>query len=464
MFRRLAFLLVIASLMSGMFSATSHAAVPKILNYQGTLSDSSGKAVNSSVSMTFNIYKDETGGIALWTETQTVSVANGFYAVVLGSSNSIGLPFDTQYYLGVKVSTDTEMTPRNKLATLPYAFRAATADNLGIACKDGEVLGYQAATSTWGCSALAVGAQGVKGDVGALGATGLQGLQGIKGDTGATGPQGPIGVTGVTGPQGIIGAQGVIGPQGPTGLTGQQGLKGDTGATGTTSLTAMCNAIIAANKIVPQFCTPTTLVSIVINPINPSITTGGTIQFSATGNLSDGSTMDITSTAIWSSDNNSIATINSAGIATGVAGGTSLITATSGSKSAKITLITTMAVTNPKHMNTSYVARNGLTVKLNSFSAIDNGSYFTYTANYTQKNNTNLPIDEGQLKLYFTNSSAQSQYGLFNTLYPSDTQSRSYAFKVLYSENPWTLEFDHDNFFAATPVTGSLQWIIPIPN
>ena len=232
MFRRLMFLLVIASLMSGMFLATSQAAVPKILNYQGTLSDSSGKAVNSSVSMTFNIYKEETGGIALWTETQTVSVANGFYAVVLGNTNSIGLPFDTQYYLGVKVGTDTEMTPRNKLATLPYAFRAATADNLGITCKDGEVLSYQTATATWGCSTLSVGAQGLKGE---------NGPQGIKGDTGLIGPQGLQGIIGLTGVTGPTGSQGAKGDTGAVGLQGAQGVKGDTGATGPTNSLAIGN-------------------------------------------------------------------------------------------------------------------------------------------------------------------------------------------------------------------------------
>jgi hypothetical protein len=118
----------------------------------------------------------------------------------------------------------------------------------------------------------------------------------------------------------------------------------------------------------------------------------------------------------------------------------------------------------PKRLNVSYVARNGLTVTLTAFTVVDTGTYNNYTATYNQKNNTSAPIDEGQLKLYFTNSTAQSQYGFFNKLYPGDTQSRSYTFKVLYTETPWILEFDHDNFFASSPVTGSIQWVIPVPN
>lgn len=124
----------------------------------------------------------------------------------------------------------------------------------------------------------------------------------------------------------------------------------------------------------------------------------------------------------------------------------------------------TVTATDPMRLNVGYTARNGLTVTLNSFSIVDTGGYYFYTANYTQKNNTAVPIDEGQLKLYFSNSSAQPQYGYFNKLYPGDTQSRSYTFKGLYTETPWILEFDHDNFFSSSPIAGSLQWELPINN
>ena len=54
-------------------------------------------------------------------------VAGGVYSVNLGSVNPINpatVPFDAQYYLGVKVGTDPEMTPRNPLTAVPYAFTA----------------------------------------------------------------------------------------------------------------------------------------------------------------------------------------------------------------------------------------------------------------------------------------------------------------------------------------------------
>jgi plastocyanin len=75
-----------------------------------------------------------------------------------------------------------------------------------------------------------------------------------------------------------------------------------------------------------------TLTSITLMPPNPSIAVGATEQFMAMGAFSDGTTRDVTSQATWASANSSVATISNAsgsnGLATGVAAGTSTITAT----------------------------------------------------------------------------------------------------------------------------------------
>ncbi len=109
-------------------------AVPQTINYQGYLTDPSGNAVSGSGDITFAIYDVETNGIVLWTETQTVTIYNGVYSVVLGtvdmSGNPLDLPFDAQYWLGVTVGTDSEMTPRQKFAAVPYAYRAVIADSV----------------------------------------------------------------------------------------------------------------------------------------------------------------------------------------------------------------------------------------------------------------------------------------------------------------------------------------------
>ncbi len=83
------------------------------------------------------------------------------------------------------------------------------------------------------------------------------------------------------------------------------------------------------------------LQSITVTPANPSISTGGHQQFTATGNYSDGSHQNLTSSATWSSSNQSVATINATGYATGVATGSTTIKAQSGSISGTTTLTVT---------------------------------------------------------------------------------------------------------------------------
>jgi Big-like domain-containing protein/putative pyrroloquinoline-quinone binding quinoprotein len=96
-----------------------------------------------------------------------------------------------------------------------------------------------------------------------------------------------------------------------------------------------------------------TLVSISLSPSAPSIQTGGTQQFTATGAFSDNTTQNLTSTATWSSSNPSVATITSAGVASGVAVGTTTIKAASGTISGTTTL--TVSATAPPPPTTTDV-------------------------------------------------------------------------------------------------------------
>ncbi len=98
----------------------SNAATHRKINYQGYLTNAAGVPVNGTVQMVFMIYDVETGGTELWNEAHNVTLNHGVYNVVLGASsllpNPITLPFDQQYYLGIKVGTDPEMTPRKPLS------------------------------------------------------------------------------------------------------------------------------------------------------------------------------------------------------------------------------------------------------------------------------------------------------------------------------------------------------------
>ncbi len=99
--------------------------------YQARLTDAAGEALSGSYTIQFSLYDVSAGGTALWTETHAgVVVDDGFLTVLLGSMVSIDPSlFDgSPRYLGVKIGSDPELSPRTPLAASPYAARAATVD------------------------------------------------------------------------------------------------------------------------------------------------------------------------------------------------------------------------------------------------------------------------------------------------------------------------------------------------
>jgi hypothetical protein len=109
----------------------ANAAIPYTVNYQGYLTNAIGSPVNGTVSMTFSLYTAASGGTALWTEPQNVIVSNGIYSVILGSVSTLTpVAFDVPYWLGVRVGSDAEMTPRVQLTSVGYAFTSDMAMDL----------------------------------------------------------------------------------------------------------------------------------------------------------------------------------------------------------------------------------------------------------------------------------------------------------------------------------------------
>jgi uncharacterized protein YjdB len=74
--------------------------------------------------------------------------------------------------------------------------------------------------------------------------------------------------------------------------------------------------------------TNATLNSISVTPTSASISVGATQQFAALGTFSDGSNINLTFQAKWSSSSPNIATVNSVGLATAVSSGSATIQAT----------------------------------------------------------------------------------------------------------------------------------------
>ncbi len=150
-----------------------------------------------------------------------------------------------------------------------------------------------------------------------------------------------------------------------------------TGAAQGTSQISASSAGVTANTTLTVG--PAVLVSIAVTPANRSIPKGTTQQFTATGTYTDGSTLDVTSSASWVSSTISVATITAGGLATGAAQGTSQISATS----AGVTGSTTLTV-GPAALVSITVTPASQTVK------IATKVQYTATGKYTDGSSQNL--------------------------------------------------------------------------
>ena len=133
------------------------AAINSQINFQGKLTNPDGTNVtDGTYSIVFSIYTVSTGGTAVWTETQSsVAVSDGIFQVSLGSVASLpgSVDFNTSsIYLGVKVGSDAEMTPRIQFTATPYAFNADEIDGLDSANIVQLAQGVQADSSTTNAS------------------------------------------------------------------------------------------------------------------------------------------------------------------------------------------------------------------------------------------------------------------------------------------------------------------------
>ncbi len=142
---------------------------------------------------------------------------------------------------------------------------------------------------------------------------------------------------------------------------------------GTVTITATSGAVSGGTSLA---VTDATLTSIAVAPASANIANGTNQQFTATGTYSDASTATITSSVLWQSSDPTKATINAGGQATGIATGSTTITATlngvtSNNASLTVTaaILTSIAVT-----PTSPVIANGTTRQFTATGTFSDGT------------------------------------------------------------------------------------------
>ena len=127
-------ILSIAMLLVGLSAGAGFADVPRVIHYQGFLTDDDGLPLTGSYSFTFSIYSDTTLA-AIWSQVSNVDVENGFYEAELDVDD---LDFTGSHFLGLAVGGST-LGPKKLLGSVPYAFAIADSAVTSIQIKDGEV-------------------------------------------------------------------------------------------------------------------------------------------------------------------------------------------------------------------------------------------------------------------------------------------------------------------------------------
>jgi hypothetical protein len=124
---------IVGALFALLAASNAPAQVPQLINYQGYLTDTGRSPINGVQSITFSIYNSGTAGTEVWKEIQNVMVTDGLFTVLLGTVTPIPYTaFDSgEQYLAVRIGSAQELSPRQRLVSVPYCFNAREAEQLG---------------------------------------------------------------------------------------------------------------------------------------------------------------------------------------------------------------------------------------------------------------------------------------------------------------------------------------------
>lgn len=117
---------------------------PRFLSFKGNLTDETGNPIITESNLRFSLYRDEvsSGSSLLWQEVLSVNPdENGNFYALLGRNNYIPDRIFTDnpdIYLGVARGQNTEMSPRQKIATISLAYDSESLHGLTPITSSGE--------------------------------------------------------------------------------------------------------------------------------------------------------------------------------------------------------------------------------------------------------------------------------------------------------------------------------------
>jgi hypothetical protein len=190
-----------AVILSAFVQKTHAQPIVPTISYQGAITDAGGNLLEGNHSLKIGLYDSPTGGTPLFSDLQSVDVHLGHFDIVIGSSALIPstLAFDKQYYLGLQIDGQSEMTPRSRLSFAPYAFRALSADvaaglgpnATGAVTSINNQSGALTFVGGGGTTINQSGGTITISSTAGSGGTGVQGLQNIDGSLFILSPNGP---------------------------------------------------------------------------------------------------------------------------------------------------------------------------------------------------------------------------------------------------------------------------------
>ncbi|MFA6979797.1 MAG: tail fiber domain-containing protein [Ignavibacteriaceae bacterium] len=121
------YLFVTVIFFSFLFASKSIAQIPRLISYQGIISDTLGSpSPDGGATFTFRLYNSETGGTPLWMEVKSLYIKRGLFYTFLGEQTPFNdsMKFDKSYWLSVQVGNQQETVPRILLSSVAYSINS----------------------------------------------------------------------------------------------------------------------------------------------------------------------------------------------------------------------------------------------------------------------------------------------------------------------------------------------------